>query len=130
MVRGVDGQWREVARNFNNMAANFTATVRSIAEVVHAVTIGDLSKKITFDVRGELLELKNTVNIMVDCLNGVVSEVIRVSVETGEGKLGLQVSVPGAGGFWKYVVDDINLMAANFTSMLCFFVCLLMFFQC
>ena len=99
------------------MASNLTSQVRNIAEVTTAVANGDLSKKITVDVRGEILELKNTINTMVDQLNGFASEVTRVAREVGtEGKLGGQAQVRGVGGTWKDLTDSVNFMAANLTN--------------
>src|SRR5207249_5471633 len=99
------------------MAANLTAQVRNIADVTTAVAKGDLSKKITVDVRGEILELKQTINVMVDQLNGFASEVTRVAREVGsEGKLGGQAQVRGIGGVWKDLTDNVNFMASNLTD--------------
>ena len=99
------------------MAENLTGQVRNIAEVTTAVASGDLSKKITVDVKGEILELKNTINVMVDQLNGFASEVTRVAREVGtEGKLGGQAQVPGVAGTWKDLTDNVNLMADNLTG--------------
>src|SRR5207244_3326878 len=99
------------------MAANLTGQMRNIAEVTTAVAKGDLSKKITVDVRGEILELKSTINTMVDQLNGFASEVSRVAREVGtEGKLGGQARVPGVAGTWKDLTDNVNAMAANLTT--------------
>ena len=116
-VKGVGGTWKDLTDNVNSMAANLTGQVRNIAEVTTAVANGDLSKKITVDVRGELLELKNTVNMMVDQLNSFASEVTRVAREVGtEGKLGGQARVEGVGGVWKGLTDNVNSMAANLTG--------------
>src|SRR5438067_3206220 len=99
------------------MAGNLTAQVRNIAEVTTAVARGDLSKKITVDVRGEILELKNTINVMVDQLNAFASEVTRVAREVGtEGRLGGQAHVPGASGTWRDLTDNVNSMAGNLTA--------------
>src|SRR5690349_2351559 len=99
------------------MASNLTGQVRNIAEVTTAVARGDLSKKITVDVRGEILELKNTINTMVDQLNGFAGEVSRVAREVGtEGKLGGQAQVPGVAGTWKDLTDNVNSMANNLTA--------------
>src|SRR2546427_9251253 len=99
------------------MAGNLTSQVRNIAEVTTAVARGDLSKKITVDVRGEILELKNTINVMVDQLSSFASEVTRVAREVGtEGKLGGQAEVPGVGGVWKDLTDNVNLMGGNLTG--------------
>ncbi len=116
-VPGVGGTWKDLTDNVNSMAANLTDQVRNIAEVTTAVAKGDLSKKITVDVRGEILELKNTINTMVDQLNAFASEVTRVAGEVGtEGKLGGQADVKGVGGTWKDLTDNVNSMAANLTS--------------
>ncbi|MDE2405541.1 MAG: HAMP domain-containing protein, partial [Sphingomonadales bacterium] len=116
-VRGVAGTWKDLTDNVNLMAANLTGQVRNIAEVTTAVALGNLSKKITVDVKGEILELKNTINTMVDQLNGFASEVTRVAREVGtEGKLGGQAQVPGVAGTWKDLTDNVNLMADNLTG--------------
>jgi len=116
-VPGVAGTWKDLTDNVNAMAANLTGQVRNIAEVTTAVAKGDLSKKITVDVRGEILELKSTINTMVDQLNGFASEVSRVAREVGtEGKLGGQARVPGVAGTWKDLTDNVNAMAANLTG--------------
>src|SRR6058998_1170893 len=116
-VRGVSGAWKDLTDNVNSMASNLTSQVRNIAEVTTAVARGDLSKKITVVVRGEILELKNTINVMVDQLNAFASEVTRVAREVGtEGKLGGQAEVRGVGGTWKDLTDNVNLMASNLTA--------------
>src|SRR5262249_45495042 len=116
-VRGVAGTWKDLTDNVNLMAANLTGQVRNIADVTTAVAKGDLSRKITVDVKGEILDLKNTVNTMVDQLNGFAAEVTRVAREVGtEGKLGGQAQVLGAAGTWKDLTDNVNVMAANLTS--------------
>ena len=116
-VEGVGGTWKDLTDNVNLMAENLTGQVRNIAEVTTAVASGDLSKKITVDVKGEILELKNTINVMVDQLNAFASEVTRVAREVGtEGKLGGQAQVPGVGGTWKDLTDNVNLMADNLTG--------------
>ncbi|MFI4965667.1 MAG: response regulator, partial [Caulobacterales bacterium] len=116
-VKGVAGTWKDLTDNVNLMAANLTGQVRNIADVTTAVARGDLSKKITVEVRGEILELKNTINIMVDQLNAFASEVTRVAREVGtEGKLGGQAQVPGVAGTWKDLTDNVNMMAANLTG--------------
>ncbi len=116
-VKGVAGVWKDLTDNVNYMASNLTAQVRSIAEVTTAVATGDLSKKITVDVRGEILELKNTINVMVDQLNAFASEVTRVAREVGtEGKLGGQAQVRGVGGVWKDLTENVNFMAGNLTA--------------
>jgi HAMP domain-containing protein/signal transduction histidine kinase/CheY-like chemotaxis protein len=116
-VRGVAGTWKDLTDNVNAMATNLTGQVRNIAEVTTAVARGDLSKKITVDVKGEILELKNTINTMVDQLNSFASEVTRVAGEVGtEGKLGGQAKVEGVAGTWKDLTDNVNMMASNLTS--------------
>jgi HAMP domain-containing protein/signal transduction histidine kinase/DNA-binding response OmpR family regulator len=116
-VPGVAGTWKDLTDNVNFMASNLTGQVRNIAEVTTAVARGDLSKKITADVRGEILEVKNTINTMVDQLNGFASEVTRVAREVGtEGKLGGQAQVPGVAGTWKDLTDNVNSMANNLTG--------------
>src|SRR5213082_2702071 len=118
-VRGVAGIWKDLTDNVNAMAANLTGQMRNIAEVTTAVAKGDLSKKITVDVRGEILELKSTINTMVDQLNGFASEVSRVAREVStEGKLGGQARVPGVAGTWKDLTDSVNAMAANLTGQM------------
>src|SRR2546421_348906 len=117
LVKGVGGTWKDLTDSVNFMANNLTHQVRNIAEVTTAVARGDLSKKITVDVRGEILELKNTINIMVDQLNSFASEVTRVAREVGtEGSLGGQADVKGVGGTWKDLTDSVNFMAGNLTS--------------
>ena len=116
-VPGVAGTWKDLTDNVNFMASNLTGQVRNIAEVTTAVARGDLSKKITVDVRGEILELKNTINTMVDQLNAFAGEVTRVAREVGtEGKLGGQAQVPGVAGTWKDLTDNVNSMATNLTG--------------
>ncbi len=116
-VPGVAGTWKDLTDNVNSMASNLTAQVRNIAEVTTAVARGDLSRKITVDVKGEILELKNTINTMVDQLNAFASEVTRVAREVGtEGKLGGQAQVPGVAGTWKDLTDNVNSMASNLTA--------------
>jgi len=116
-VPGVGGTWKGLTDNVNSMAGNLTAQVRNIAEVTTAVARGDLSRKITVDVKGEILELKNTINTMVDQLNAFAGEVTRVAREVGtEGKLGGQAQVPGVGGTWKDLTDNVNFMASNLTG--------------
>jgi HAMP domain-containing protein/CheY-like chemotaxis protein/signal transduction histidine kinase len=117
VVPGVGGTWKDLTDNVNLLAANLTTQVRNIAEVTTAVARGDLSRKITVDVKGEILELKNTINTMVDQLNAFASEVTRVAREVGtEGKLGGQAQVPGVAGTWKDLTDTVNVMAANLTE--------------
>jgi HAMP domain-containing protein/signal transduction histidine kinase/CheY-like chemotaxis protein len=116
-VRGVAGTWKDLTDSVNSMAGNLTAQVRNIAQVTTAVANGNLSRKITVDVRGEILELKNTINTMVDQLNSFASEVTRVAREVGtDGKLGGQAEVKGVGGTWKDLTDNVNFMAANLTT--------------
>src|SRR4029077_7851784 len=116
IVPGVAGTWKDLTDSVNSMAANLTTQVRGIAEVTTAVAKGDLSRKITVDVQGEIRELKNTINTMVDQLNGFASEVSRVAREVGtEGKLGGQAEVKGVGGVWKDLTDSVNSMASNLT---------------
>jgi HAMP domain-containing protein/signal transduction histidine kinase/CheY-like chemotaxis protein len=116
-VRGVSGTWKDLTDNVNSMAGNLTSQVRNIADVTKAVAAGDLSKKITVDVKGEILELKNTINTMVDQLSSFAAEVTRVAREVGtEGKLGGQAEVQGVAGTWKDLTDNVNSMAGNLTS--------------
>jgi len=116
-VPGVAGTWKDLTDSVNSMAGNLTGQVRNIAEVTTAVARGDLSRKITVDVKGEILELKNTINTMVDQLNAFAGEVTRVAREVGtEGKLGGQAQVPGVGGTWKDLTDNVNFMASNLTG--------------
>ncbi|MEX2138099.1 MAG: HAMP domain-containing protein [Pirellulales bacterium] len=116
-VKGVAGTWKDLTDNVNSMANNLTTQVRNIAEVTTAVARGDLSRKITVDVKGEILELKNTINTMVDRLNSFASEVTRVAREVGtEGKLGGQADVKGVAGTWKDLTDNVNSMANNLTA--------------
>ncbi len=116
-VEGVSGTWKDLTDSVNSMAGNLTGQVRNIAAVTTAVARGDLTKKITVDVQGEILELKNTINTMVDQLSSFAAEVTRVAREVGsEGKLGGQASVPGVAGTWKDLTDNVNFMAGNLTS--------------
>src|SRR2546426_901171 len=116
-VPGVAGTWKDLTDNVNSMAFNLTAQVRNIAQVATAVAKGDLSQKITVDVRGEILELKNTVNTMVDQLSSFADEVTRVAREVGtEGKLGGQAQVPGVAGTWKDLTHNVNSMASKLTT--------------
>ncbi|HEX5595763.1 MAG TPA: HAMP domain-containing protein [Micromonosporaceae bacterium] len=116
-VKGVSGTWRDLTDNVNSMASNLTAQVRNIAQVTTAVAGGDLSQKITVDARGEILELKNTVNTMVDQLSSFADEVTRVAREVGtEGKLGGQAQVMGVAGTWRDLTDNVNSMASNLTA--------------
>ncbi|MGA8707626.1 MAG: response regulator, partial [Steroidobacteraceae bacterium] len=117
IVPGVAGTWRDLTDNVNWMASNLTGQVRNIAEVATAIARGDLSRKITVDVQGEILQLKETINTMVDQLNGFAAEVTRVAREVGtEGKLGGQAVVPGVAGTWKDLTDNVNVMANNLTN--------------
>src|SRR5215510_5726829 len=116
-VRDVSGVWKDLTDSVNSMASNLTAQVRNISEVTIAVASGDLSKKITVDVRGEILQLKEAINTMVDQLRSFASEVTRVAREVGtEGKLGGQAVVPGVAGTWKDLTDSVNAMCGNLTD--------------
>src|SRR5580765_3332444 len=116
-VKGVSGVWKDLTESVNQMAGNLTAQVRNIADVTIAVANGDLSKKITVDVRGEILQLKEAINTMVDQLRGFAAEVTRVAREVGtDGKLGGQAVVPGVAGTWKDLTDSVNAMAGNLTG--------------
>ncbi|HEY1289535.1 MAG TPA: HAMP domain-containing protein, partial [Burkholderiales bacterium] len=116
-VQGVAGTWRDLTESVNAMAGNLTSQVRNIADVTKAVAAGDLSKKITVDVKGEILELKNTINTMVDQLRSFAAEVTRVAREVGtDGKLGGQADVQGVAGTWRDLTDSVNSMAGNLTS--------------
>ena len=118
-VRGVSGTWKDLTDNVNGLAANLTAQVRNIAKVTTAVANGDLSQKITVDAKGEILELKNTINVMVDQLSSFAAEVTRVAKEVGtEGKLGGQANVKGVSGTWKDLTDNVNGLAGNLTVQL------------
>src|SRR5690606_31160539 len=116
-VPGVAGTWKDLTDNVNSMASNLTAQVRNIAEVTTAVARGDLSRKIGVDVKGEILELKDTIHATVPKFNGFAAEVTRVAREVGtEGKLGGQAQVPGVAGTWKDLTDNVNSMATNLTT--------------
>src|SRR5207249_1401477 len=116
-VRGVGGTWKDLTDNVNYMASNLTSQVDRMSVVSTTLANGDLSKKITVDVNGEILELKNTINSMVDQLNSFAAEVTRVAREVGtEGKLGGQAQVRGVAGTWKDLTDNLNFMASNLTS--------------
>ena len=116
-VPGVAGTWKDLTDSVNSMASNLTGQVRNIAEVTTAMASGDLSKKITVNVRGEILQLKETINTMVDQLNAFAGEVTRVAREVGtEGRLGGQANVPGVAGTWKDLTDSVNSMAGNLTG--------------
>ncbi|HEX2699431.1 MAG TPA: HAMP domain-containing protein [Acidimicrobiales bacterium] len=116
-VRGVSGTWKGLTDNVNYMASNLTSQVRNIAQVTTAVARGDLSQKITVDVKGEILELKNTINVMVDQLSSFADEVTRVARDVGtEGKLGGQARVKGVSGTWKDLTDNVNIMADSLTA--------------
>src|SRR6185437_8962986 len=117
VVKGVAGTWKDLTDNVNFMASNLTGQVRNIADVATAIAKGDLSSKITVEVKGEILALKNTINTMVDQLNGFASEVTRVAREVGtEGALGGQAEVRGVAGTWKDLTDSVNSMASNLTG--------------
>src|SRR5262249_13133790 len=117
VVPGVAGTWKDLTDSVNAMATNLTAQVRNIAKVTTAVARGGLSRKITVDVKGDILELKEPINTMVDQLNSFSSEVTRVAREVGtEGKLGGQAAVPGIAGTWKDLTDSVNFMASNLTG--------------
>jgi CheY-like chemotaxis protein/HAMP domain-containing protein len=119
VVKGVGGTWKDLTDSVNSMAANLTGQVRNIAEVTTAVARGDLSRKITVDVKGEILQLKNTINTMVDQLSSFASEVTRVAREVGtEGRLGGQAAVEGVAGVWKNLTDNVNMLAGNLTVQL------------
>ena len=116
-VKGISGTWKDLTDNVNGLAGNLTDQVRNIAKVTTAVATGDLSQKITVDAKGEILELKNTINVMVDQLNSFAAEVTRVAKEVGtEGKLGGQAEVKGVSGTWKDLTDNVNFMASNLTK--------------
>src|SRR5207244_3441405 len=116
-VKGVAGVWKDLTDSVNFMAGSLTAQVRNIAEVTAPNSDVELAKKITVDAKGEILELKNTVNVMVDQLNSFASEVTRVAREVGtEGKLGGQAEVKGVAGVWKDLTDNVNFMASNLTN--------------
>ncbi|RLM51056.1 hybrid sensor histidine kinase/response regulator, partial [Halobellus sp. Atlit-31R] len=118
-VAGVGGTWKDLTDNVNFMASNLTGQVRNISAVTTAVANGDLSKKITVDVKGEILELKDTINVMVDQLSSFASEVTRVAREVGtEGKLGGQANVSGVAGTWKDLTENVNQLAANLTNQM------------
>src|SRR5207248_1655189 len=117
VVPGVSGTWKDLTDNVNQLAGNLTGQVRNIAQVTTAVARGDLSQKITVQVRGEILELKNTINTMVDQLRAFADEVTRVAREVGtEGALGGQAEVPGVSGTWKALTDNVNQLAGNLTG--------------
>src|SRR5438132_12360576 len=117
VVKGVSGTWKDLTDNVNGLAGNLTDQVRNIAKVTTAVAKGDLSQKITVDAKGEILELKNTINIMVDQLNSFAAEVTRVAKEVGtEGKLAGQAQVKGVSGTWKDLTDNVNGLANNLTT--------------
>src|SRR5262249_27554878 len=117
VVPGVAGTWKDLTDSVNAMASNLTAQVRNIAAVTPAAAPGDPSRKIPVDVKGEILELKETINTMVDQLNGFAAEVTRVAREVGtEGKLGGQAQAPGVAGTWKDLTDSVNSMASNLTG--------------
>src|SRR5437016_9319033 len=114
LVRGVAGVWKDLTDSVNSMAGNLTGQVRNIAEVTTAVANGDLRKKVTVDVKGEILQLKNTINAMVDQLKSFASEVTRVAIEVGiERRLGGQAQVRGVAGVWKDLTESVNSLAGN-----------------
>src|SRR5213076_953787 len=116
-VKGVSGTWKDLTDNVNAMADNLTNQVRNIAEVTTAVARGELSKKITVDAQGEILQLKDTINTMVDQLSAFADEVTRMAREVGtEGRLGGQAHVRGASGVWRDLTDNVNFMASNLTN--------------
>ena len=116
-VKGVSGTWKDLTDNVNGLASNLTAQVRNIAKVTTAIANGDLSQKITVDAKGEILQIKNTINKMVDQLNSFAAEVTRVAKEVGtEGKLGGQADVKGVSGTWKDLTDNVNGLAGNLTD--------------
>src|SRR2546427_6732249 len=118
-VEGVSGTWKDLTDNVNTLADNLTSQVRNIAEVTTAVALGDLSKKITVDVKGEVAELKNTINTMVDQLASFAAEVTRVAREVGtEGILGGQANVEGVSGVWRGLTDNVNTLAGTLTTQL------------
>src|SRR5207245_2764844 len=117
VVKGVAGTWKDLTDNVNTRAGNLTVQLRDVSKVATAIASGDLTQKITVDVRGELLQIKNVVNTMLDQLNAFASEVTRVAREVGtEGKLGGQAVVKGAAGTWKDLTDNVNFMANNLTN--------------
>src|SRR4029434_8049934 len=116
-VKGVSGVWKDLTDNVNSMASNLTGQVRNMADVATAIANGDLSRKITVDVRGEIRQLKETINTLVDQLNAFAAEVTRVAREVGsEGKLGGQAEVKDVSGVWKDLTDNVNSMASNLTG--------------
>src|SRR5207253_1873683 len=118
-VEGVSGTWKDLTDNVNTLADNLTTQVRNIAEVTTAVATGDLTKKITVDVKGEILTLKDTLTTMVDQLPSFAAEVTRVAKEVGtEGKLGVQAQVEGVSGVWKGLTDNVNQLAGTLTTQL------------
>src|SRR5207247_457924 len=118
-VEGVSGTWKALTDNVNTLADNLTTQVRNIAEVTTAVATGELSKKITVDVKGEILQLKNRINTMVDQPSSFAAEVTRVAQEVGtEGKLGVQAQVEGVSGVWKGLTDNVNQLAGTLTTQL------------
>src|SRR4029077_9486145 len=116
-IKGVAGTWKDLTDNVNTMAANLTVQLRDISKVSTAIANGDLGQKITVDVKGEILQIKDVINKMVDQLSSFASEVTRVAKEVGtEGKLGGQADVKGVSGTWKDLTDNVNVMAANLTA--------------
>src|SRR5207249_12109760 len=117
IVKGVSGTWKDLTDSVNFMASNLTVQLRDMSKVATAIANGDLTKKITVDVSGEILQIKNVINIMVDQLSSFASEVTRVAREVGtEGKLGGQADVKGVAGTWKDLTDNVNFMAGNLTA--------------
>src|SRR5437773_10436616 len=111
-VRGVAGTWKDLTDNVNLMASNLTVQLRDVSKVATAIAMGDLTQKITVDVKGEILQIKNVINTMVDQLSSFAAEVTRVAKDVGtEGKLGGQADVRGVAGTWKDLTDNVNLMA-------------------
>src|SRR5205814_944818 len=118
-VRGVAGNWKDLTDNVNLMASNLTVQLRDVSKVATAIATGDLTQKITVDVKGEILQIKNVINTMVDQLSSFAAEVTRVAKDVGtEGKLGGQADVRGVAGTWKDLTDNVNLMASNLTVQL------------
>src|SRR5207248_822709 len=116
-VKGVAGTWKDLTDNVNLMASNLTVQLRDMSKVATAIASGDLTQKIAVDVRGEILQIKNVINIMVDQLRSFAAEVTRVACEVGtDGKLGGQAQVPGVAGTWKDLTDSVNFMASNLTA--------------
>src|SRR4029079_12621030 len=116
-VKGVSGTWKDLTDNVNGLASNLTVQLRDMSAVATAIANGDLTRKITVDVKGEILQIKDVINKMVDQLNSFAAEVTRVAKEVGtEGKLGGQAEVRGVSGTWKDLTDNVNVMASNLTK--------------